>query len=79
MRRDAKQKTKYGVLYFGSTAPSMHEALGVLEEQGVHLNAMRVRGFPFSDAVFDFIAEHERVFVVKRKNEQMFASGDPVW
>ncbi len=69
IRRDAKQKSKYGVLYFGSTAPSMHEALGTLEEQGIHLNAMRVRGFPFSDEVVNFVLEHEQVFFVEQNRD----------
>ncbi|HXR86829.1 MAG TPA: 2-oxoacid:acceptor oxidoreductase subunit alpha [Stellaceae bacterium] len=69
VRRDAKAKTKYGVLYFGSTSPSMHEALGVLEEQGVHLNAMRLRGFPFSDDVINFVLEHEQVFFIEQNRD----------
>ena len=69
VRRDAKQKTKYGVLYFGSTAPSMHEALATLEAQGVHLNAMRVRGFPFSDEVINFVLEHEQVFFIEQNRD----------
>jgi 2-oxoglutarate/2-oxoacid ferredoxin oxidoreductase subunit alpha len=69
VRADAKQKTKYGVLYFGSTTPSMHEALGVLEEQGIHLNAMRLRGFPFSDEVVNFVLEHEQVFFVEQNRD----------
>ncbi|HEY1503987.1 MAG TPA: 2-oxoacid:acceptor oxidoreductase subunit alpha [Stellaceae bacterium] len=69
VRRDAKQKSKYGVLYFGSTAPSMNEALGALEEQGVHLNAMRLRGFPFSDEVVNFVLEHEQVFFVEQNRD----------
>jgi 2-oxoglutarate ferredoxin oxidoreductase subunit alpha len=69
VRRDAKAKTKYGVLYFGSTAPSMHEALGTLEEQGIHLDAMRLRGFPFSDEVVNFVLEHEQVFFVEQNRD----------
>jgi 2-oxoglutarate ferredoxin oxidoreductase subunit alpha len=69
VRRDAKAKTKYGVLYFGSTAPSMHEALGTLEEQGIHLNAMRLRGFPFSDEVVNFVLEHDQVFFVEQNRD----------
>jgi 2-oxoglutarate ferredoxin oxidoreductase subunit alpha len=69
VRRDAKAKTKYGVLYFGSTSPSMHEALGVLEEQGIHLDAMRLRGFPFSDEVVNFVLEHEQVFFVEQNRD----------
>jgi 2-oxoglutarate ferredoxin oxidoreductase subunit alpha len=69
VRRDAKQKSKYGVLYFGSTSPSMNEALGTLEEQGVHIDAMRLRGFPFCDDVINFVLEHEQVFFVEQNRD----------
>lgn len=59
MRREA-QKTKFGVIYFGSTTPAMHEALEVLEEGGIHLDAMRLCAFPF-DSVPKFIAAHDGV------------------
>jgi len=68
-RTNAAEKTATGVIYFGSTTPSMMEALAVLEASGLHLNALRVRGFPFSDEVFDFVAEHERVFVVEQNRD----------
>jgi 2-oxoglutarate ferredoxin oxidoreductase subunit alpha len=69
IRRDAKQKTKYGVLYFGSTTPSMHEALEKFEAEGYHLNAMRVRGFPFADEIVNFVLEHEQVFLVEQNRD----------
>jgi len=69
VRRDAKQKTKYGVLYYGSTAPSMHEALDAFDGQGIHLNAMRLRGFPFSDEVVNFVREHEQVFLIEQNRD----------
>ncbi|MCC7267790.1 MAG: 2-oxoacid:acceptor oxidoreductase subunit alpha, partial [Caulobacteraceae bacterium] len=69
VRRDARRKTPFGVLYFGSTAAAMDEALMVLEEEGRHFDALRVRGFPFADEVMDFIAQHERVFVVEQNRD----------
>jgi 2-oxoglutarate ferredoxin oxidoreductase subunit alpha len=66
---DAAEPTDTGVIYFGSTTPAMHEALAVLKARGLHLNALRVRGFPFCDEVFDFIAKHERVFVVEQNRD----------
>jgi 2-oxoglutarate ferredoxin oxidoreductase subunit alpha len=69
VRRDARRKTADGVIYFGSTTPSMLEALEHLEGQGRHLDAMRVRGVPFSDEVYDFVAAHERVFVVEQNRD----------
>ncbi|WP_394761048.1 2-oxoacid:acceptor oxidoreductase subunit alpha [Phenylobacterium sp.] len=74
IRQDAKRKTPNqkvsdGVIYFGSSTPSMLEALEHLEGQGHHLDAMRVRGFPFSDEVYDFVAAHDRVFLVEQNRD----------
>jgi 2-oxoglutarate/2-oxoacid ferredoxin oxidoreductase subunit alpha len=68
-KRAAKEATKFGVLYFGSTTVAMEEAFGALEARDVHLDAMRLRGFPFADEVSDFIADHERVFVVEQNRD----------
>jgi len=67
--RPARRRTPHGAIYFGSTTPAMHESLETLQAAGVHLDALRVRGFPFSDAVIDFIAAHETVFVVEQNRD----------
>ncbi len=67
--RPAKQATKYGVLYFGSTTPAMHECLDALEAGGIHIDALRLRAFPFAQEVLDFIAAHEQVFVVEQNRD----------
>ena len=67
--RPARQTTRFGVIYFGSTSPSMSEALDLLDEQGLHVDALRVRAFPFSDEVSEFIAGHEQVFVVEQNRD----------
>ena len=72
--RPARRSTPHGVIYYGSTTPSMHEALEALEADGLHLDALRVRAFPFSDAVFDFIAAHETVFVVEQNRDAQLRS-----
>jgi 2-oxoglutarate ferredoxin oxidoreductase subunit alpha len=69
VKRPASRKTKDGVIYFGSTTPAMHEALAMLETQGRRLDAMRLKGFPFCDEVFQFIAAHDRVFVVEQNRD----------
>jgi 2-oxoglutarate ferredoxin oxidoreductase subunit alpha len=69
VRRDAPRATKTGVIYFGSTTPALDEALEMLEAQGRHVDALRLRGFPFADAVLDFIAQHEQVFVVEQNRD----------
>jgi 2-oxoglutarate ferredoxin oxidoreductase subunit alpha len=69
IKREAKRRTPYGVVYFGSTTPAMHEALAALETQGRHLDALRLRGFPFEESVFDFIRAHDEVFVVEQNRD----------
>ena len=61
--------TRMGAIYFGSTAPAMNEAWECLAEQGIHLDLLRVRGFPFNDSVRAFIAEHDQIFVVEQNRD----------
>lgn len=68
-RRDATAETRVGTLYFGSTSPAMDEALDGLEEEGLHVNAMRLRAFPFPESVRDFILAHDKVFVVEQNRD----------
>jgi 2-oxoglutarate ferredoxin oxidoreductase subunit alpha len=67
--RRAGRETPLGVLYFGSTSPAMQEALDVLAADDVHLDALRLRAFPFAASVADFIARHEQVFVVEQNRD----------
>ena len=62
----ASQPSRFGVIYYGSTSPAMAEALELLDGQGIHVDAMRVRGFPFADEVIQFIEAHDEVFVVEQ-------------
>jgi 2-oxoglutarate ferredoxin oxidoreductase subunit alpha len=40
-----------------------------LTAQNIHLDTLRVRAFPFHDAVADFIADHDHVFVVEQNRD----------
>lgn len=72
--RRAAQPTRFGVIYFGSTSPAMNEALDVLEAEGVHLDALRLCAFPFPQSVPDFIAAHDKVFVVEQNRDAQMRS-----
>jgi 2-oxoglutarate ferredoxin oxidoreductase subunit alpha len=71
--RQAKEKAKYGVLYYGSTSVAMDEAFASLSSEGLHLDTLRVRAFPFADAVADFILAHEQVFVIEQNRDAQMA------
>ncbi len=47
----------------------MHEALDRLRADGLHVDALRIRAFPFSAAVDAFIAAHDTLFVVEQNRD----------
>src|SRR6185437_1801775 len=72
--KPAKEKARHGVLYFGSSTPAMKEAMAALEAQGLHLDMMRLRAFPFADVVSDFILAHDQVFLVEQNRDAQMRS-----
>jgi 2-oxoglutarate ferredoxin oxidoreductase subunit alpha len=65
----AKQPTPHGVIFYGSTSAAMREALEALERDGIHLDALRIRAFPFHDDVVEFVKRHERVILVEQNRD----------
>ena len=65
----AAQATRAAVVWYGSTGAPMAESLASLEAQGIHLDRMRIRAFPFADAIAEFIAAHDHVFVVEQNRD----------
>jgi 2-oxoglutarate/2-oxoacid ferredoxin oxidoreductase subunit alpha len=74
IRRNADKPTKCGVIYYGSTAPAMDEAIVMLQERGNRLDMLRIRAFPFHHDVPDFIAEHDFVFLVEQNRDAQLRS-----
>src|SRR5579863_7508661 len=70
----AEGRTKCGVIYFGSTAPAMREALAALSADGVQLDTMRLRAFPFPEAVTDFINAYDQIFLVEQNRDAQMRS-----
>ncbi len=65
----AEKPARFGAIFYGSTAPAMYEALDVLAARGIHINALRVRSFPFGDEIADFAAAHPWVFVIEQNRD----------
>ena len=65
---------KRAILSVGSCDGAVKEALDRLKEEGTGLNYCRVKAFPFSDAVKDFIDRHERVYVVEQNRDAQLRS-----
>jgi len=67
--RKAPASTRWGVLYFGSTAVAMDEAIVSLEGRGLLLDTLRIRAFPFAEEIVDFINAHDQVFVIEQNRD----------
>ena len=70
--RDKGGKT--GLIYFGANTPAVHEALDLLERDGIKVNALRLKAFPFTREVAAFCAAHDRVFVVEQNRDAQMRS-----
>ena len=65
----SQKKTNYGVIAIGSSDGAVREACINLEKQGVYIDYMRIRSFPFADSVEEFIIEHDLVFIVEQNRD----------
>lgn len=62
------------ILFFGTSCYAVEEALDMFAEQGTAMDAIRVKAFPFSPEVTDFIAAHKRLFVVEQNRDAQLRS-----
>ena len=67
--RKAAQPTRIGIIHYGSTAAALDEAAELLPAEGVQVDALRIRAFPFGPEVGEFISAHEQVFVVEQNRD----------
>ena len=65
---------KIGIVSVGSCDGAIKEALVELKERNVGLNYCRVKAFPFSEAVRDFVAKHDTIYVVEQNRDAQFRS-----
>jgi len=65
----ASSPARFGAIFYGSTSPSMHEALETLAERGIFVNALRLRAFPFADEIADFVQSHSKVFLIEQNRD----------
>jgi 2-oxoglutarate ferredoxin oxidoreductase subunit alpha len=63
-----------GVIHFGTSMDSTLEAVDYLADEGVKIDTLRVRAFPFNKDVEDFIAQHDTVFVVEQNRDGQLRS-----
>ena len=65
---------KRAILSLGSCDGAIKEALVRLKDENVGLNYCRVKAFPFTQSVVDFIDKHERIYVVEQNRDAQLRS-----
>ncbi len=63
-----------GIIFFGTSTYSAEEAMDMLREEGVLLDALRLKSFPFNKTVEDFIDSHHTVFVIEQNRDAQMRS-----
>jgi 2-oxoglutarate ferredoxin oxidoreductase subunit alpha len=71
---DTTAGSDIGIVSLGSCEGAVREAMDVLKTDGVGVDYMRVRGFPFGAEVEQFLAAHRMLFVVEQNRDAQFKS-----
>jgi 2-oxoglutarate ferredoxin oxidoreductase subunit alpha len=67
--------SKIGFLAFGTTDFALRESLDqIKKEYKLDVDYMRIRAYPFAHEIHDFVAGHERVYVVEQDRDAQLAS-----
>ncbi len=65
----AERQARYGMIAIGTSDAAAQEARLRLEADGMPVDYMRIRAFPFTDEVEAFMAEHEEVFIIDQNRD----------
>jgi 2-oxoglutarate ferredoxin oxidoreductase subunit alpha len=63
-----------GIVTVGGCDLAVREAVEVLGDRGIAVDYMRVRAFPFTQSVEDFLAAHETIFIVEQNRDAQLRS-----
>jgi 2-oxoglutarate/2-oxoacid ferredoxin oxidoreductase subunit alpha len=65
---------KLGLVTVGGCHAACMEAMDILAREGIAVDYMRVRGFPFADGVRTFLESHETNFIVEQNRDAQLRS-----
>ena len=69
-----KNNSENGILFFGTSKYAAEEAMDVLKQDGIPMDAIRIKSFPFNKTVEDFVASHKKVFVIEQNRDAQMKS-----
>jgi 2-oxoglutarate/2-oxoacid ferredoxin oxidoreductase subunit alpha len=68
------QPARNGILFYGTSQYAAEEAMDMLRHDGILLDAMRIKAFPFNSEVEDFINTHDQIFVIDQNRDAQMRS-----
>ena len=69
------KSSKIGFLAYGTTDFALRESMDqIKKEYKLDVDYLRIRAFPFAHEIHDFVASHERVYVVEQDRDAQLAS-----
>jgi 2-oxoglutarate ferredoxin oxidoreductase subunit alpha len=67
--------SRVGILAFGTTDFALRESMDqIKKELGKDVDYMRIRAYPFAHEIHDFVAAHDRVYVVEQNRDAQLAT-----
>lgn len=66
--------SKNGLLFFGTSTYSAEEAMDLLKTESIQVDALRLKSFPFTKEVVEFIQSHDRIFVIEQNRDAQMKS-----
>jgi 2-oxoglutarate ferredoxin oxidoreductase subunit alpha len=68
-------KAKIGLIAFGTSDFATRESRDqLMKEYGVETDYLRLRAYPFSREVQEFVASHERIYVIEQNRDAQMLS-----
>ena len=71
---ETRKSAEWGIVSVGSCDYAVAEARDLLAHKGIHLDYLRVKAFPFGEAVTEFLHRHKRIFVVEQNRDAQLKS-----
>lgn len=71
---EKRKGARTGIITIGGCDAAVREAVDILAEQGIPLDFMRIRAFPFDEPVEQFIAAHDHCYVVEQNRDAQLRS-----
>ena len=58
-----------GLIFYGTSTHAAYESISQFSRNGLEINSLRVRAFPFQDEVIEFINQHSILFVIEQNRD----------